>query len=131
MSLGVEDLTKIGFTIPTLQTMLREARSGMRRLICVEPSPGAESKCLHLEGFSQLWVEELEGGRCLAWALEGARGCTVSLGWGVGEGEACFRPLDPSLANWKGGCMTREGLDSFLISPVFPKGPSRDQDRAW
>lgn len=108
--------------------MLREAKSGLRRLVYVDAS--AENKYLHLEGFSKLWVEELEGGRCLVWALEGARGCTVSLGWGLGEGEGCFWPLNPRLANWKGSSVTREGLDSCLINPVSPKGLFCDQDSA-
>lgn len=43
----------------------------------------------HLERFSKLWVK-VEAGRCLAWALEGARECAVSLEWGLGERKGCF-----------------------------------------
>lgn len=52
-----------------------------------------QSEHLHLEGFSELWVEKVEAGRCLAWALEGARGCALSLEWGVeGEGGLLLAP---------------------------------------
>lgn len=54
----------------------------------------------------------------------------MSLGWGLGEGEGCFWPLNPRLANWKGSSVTREGLDSCLINPVSPKGLFCDQDSA-
>lgn len=48
--------------------------------VCAEATPllkqALQSK--HLERFSKLWVE-VEAGRCLACALEGARGHAVSL----------------------------------------------------
>lgn len=53
-------LYKIGITIPALQTVLREAKSGLRRLVYIDSS--AENKYLHL-GCSQSsgwrsWREE-------------------------------------------------------------------------
>lgn len=98
--------------------MLRGAKNRLRRLVYVDPS--AENKYLHLEGFSKFWVEELEGGRCLVWALEGARGCTVSLGWGLGEGEGCFWPLDPQAGKLEGQLCDQRGTRFLLDQPSFP-----------
>lgn len=89
------------------------------------PKQVLQSKCLHLE-FSKLLVK-VEAGRCLAWALEGARGCAVSLERGLGEWEDCFWPQDSSLANWKGISVTRKGPASCWMSPVLPKGLVCDQ----
>lgn len=99
---------------------------GTRRRVCAEPTlllqQELESKSLPLEGFSELWVEELEGEGegCLAWTLEGARGCAVSLGWALGEAGGLLLAPGPRPGKLGGQLCDRRRTRSLLDQPSFP-----------